>query len=147
LNSRRAGHSLAVAEAEPSAAEGLVELNQVERDVAPRCRQLVLEIDERRLRLEDAVEVGDARLELQRDQLDRALCVADGVLELGGLLLGLQEADECILDLAARREHALLVLIHGLVELGVLLLDVVRDPPVVEDLPGERWKEKSCVAL
>src|SRR5580704_18640188 len=87
LEGRRRGQAPAVAEAKPAAADRFVELNQVQRDVATRYGQLIFERDQRRLRIEDAIEIGDSALELQQDQFDRALGVANAVFEMSGLLL------------------------------------------------------------
>ena len=97
--------------------------------------------DQQRLGIEDAIEVGDAPFELGDDQLDRFLGFADAGFEPGGLLLGLDEADQRVFDLAARPEHGLLILQGILLEPGILHADVVGDAAVVEHVPLDRRQD------
>ena len=54
----------------PSAAECPIDLDQIQCNRSARLRELVLLVDQRRLGVEHAIEIGDAPFELRDDQLD-----------------------------------------------------------------------------
>jgi hypothetical protein len=96
----------------------------------PRDRQLVLLGQQLRLRREHAVEIDQPTLVLGLHQFHGVLGLLDALLQALCLELILKEGHQGVLDLAAGRQHRLLILQDLLLQAGVLEADVVEDAAV-----------------
>ena len=86
----------------------------------------------------NAIEIGRTAAELLFAHLRREGRLLNASLQKHRLLLCLNELHETVLDLAASPQARLLILIDGVFQKCRLGIDVVDDPPVIQNFPLQR---------
>ena len=131
----------------PAAAQGTVNCDQVERDVGPGDGQLILLRNERRLVRIHPVEVDRASFVLSDDKIHRSFRGGYSLLEPFGLLLSLQEGNECIFSFLTGLQNGSLICQNIGREPRLLGSDVVANATVIENVPLKRGGDHSQEAV
>ena len=116
----------------------MIGLNQIQIDVAAGHRQLIFCIDQRRLCVEHAIEIGQASFELFGRQDHGPIEFHHFGFQSLSLQLSLQEAAKSVFDFLAGDQHGLLVLERRALESRILRSHAVDDSAVIQNRPTDR---------
>ena len=121
----------------PAATHGTVDRDQVLRNLAAGPGVLVLLGQQAALGIEHTLEVNGALAVLDDGDIERTPCGFHAALQVTGVANGAAETGNAVLDLARSLQHGILVAHDLFLEPGILDANLVFEPAVVEDGPGE----------